>query len=462
MKILITLLFLCITSQCFGISAITHNTQDSTYRIMVGANEVIIGNDKNITEVEPHITVTRWNKENSISISAPANLINSTVGALSGEKVEIKDSKTGWYANQNPDNLEQMKFGLILYEKPITNTWVFGISGHEGLKLNLRPPFNKDNGDGTKTLTTSGGVGEHAYSYIVSSETITGKLSKEGSLLDETNSKHFLSILRPKFIDNRGDWVWADLEIKDSNYIITVDQEFLDKAVYPVKVNDTATYQQDISGYTAMEDTQMRGSGADTNYGTNVQLSISSYFSFISMLIRFDLSGELSTGDTITNCKLEIYNIYADGGVGTDIGSFRCLKPWTEAGATFNDWVNPDSEWTIAGASSTSDAGDYNSGDGTDYDAWDTPDDTLEIIGDGWQDFGGVDNDATADTLQAQLDSGNWEGWVLAVLIPSVDCNYRSSEYTDDTSLRPKLTVTYTPAAAPSTGGVPSQIWILE
>ena len=49
-------------------------------------------------------------------------------------------------------------------------------------------------------------------------------------------------ILRPKIIDANDNWVWGDLNLEDEELIVSVDEEFLQNATYPVRVDPTIGY----------------------------------------------------------------------------------------------------------------------------------------------------------------------------------------------------------------------------
>ena len=430
-------------------SDLIQDSLTNTYKTTLGTDEVIIGG-KDPSVFKPEIEFTRWNKENSLTIK-PLFDIPSAVTTLIGNKIEYKGDKIGWYANPVDEN---MKFGIILYEKPPVNTWTFTLEGHDNLVKIKRPPLNKDNGNGTKTFDSSGGLEEHIdsqrfYREVTALETVNGREVLVPHL------EHGLTFLRPKFIDAKGDWIWADLEIQGSDYIVTVDQKWLEKAVYPVKANDSGTYQEGVSGYTGCIDTVIKSSSSDTNYNANGDMS---FYGTQGTLIAYDLSSILSAGSTITAVTLNFYMHYGQSLESCSV--YRVLKPWTEAGATWNDWVSPNSEWGTAGCNSVGDDAGYNTGDGTGNDRWSTADVTRTMN----SPVGNITFDSTSGlvaTLQSNLDNSKWYGWIIRGT--SADDSVRDSEYVT-TAQRPSITITYTAGAggaAPLTGYMSCQkgIW---
>src|SRR3990167_5116992 len=126
-----------VINNCFAQSRIIKKGIDEqTYRTQLGeeADDVIIGDEKIPSVFKPEITFTRWNKENFLRIKpslALTSQLSSAVVSFINNKIEYKNSKMGWYANPDPDNKDNFKFGLIFYEKPTTNTWSFQLEGWE-------------------------------------------------------------------------------------------------------------------------------------------------------------------------------------------------------------------------------------------------------------------------------------------------------------------------------------------
>jgi len=141
------------------------------------------------------------------------------------------------------------------------------------------------------------------------------------------------------------------------------------------------------------------------------------------IIIRFDLS-TLPAGSTITNAVLYLYCYNSGGTITMDVhrvnhGTPNYETDWTEAGVT---WLTYDgtNNWGTAG-------GNFNT----------TPTDSITITGTGWWSWdvtSDCDELATRSWIFNDPDSHN-----------IVDSFY-SKEYTDDTSLRPYLEVTYTTA----------------
>lgn len=67
---------------------------------------------------------------------------------------------------------------------------------------------------------------------------------KKNYILGQTSYKtgKFCHIYRPRFIDVNGDIKYSVLDIKDGIYKVAVLKDWIDKAIYPIKANDTFGY----------------------------------------------------------------------------------------------------------------------------------------------------------------------------------------------------------------------------
>lgn len=129
---------------------------------------------------------------------------------------------------------------------------------------------------------------------------------------------------------------------------------------------------------TDIEDTFIKsGPNADNNYGTSSLNYIYANAANDHFLIRFaNLNDSIGAGQTIdsaflytmitqdagSNKTYRVYGMWNNEWVENDTGS-------SEGGATYNDWISPDSEWTTAGAECAYDAGNFDNYDDAGCDA---------------------------------------------------------------------------------------------
>ena len=253
-KLLLIFLHLFIVSDCLA-AKLTKEAEKQIYKTTLGveADEVIIGDTINPSTFKPQITLTRWNKENSLTIKVLDGMSDSSSLTSSIDELEIKDTKMGFYFKPDPDNPDNFKFGIILYEKPLVNSWSFQLVGWEEFDFFYQPSLANKNPDGS-TWEDNGLGGTANRPVDVAGSYAVYHKTKKDHITGQTNYEtgKFCHIYRPKFIDANGNWTWADLNIDKENYTITIPQKFLDTAVCPIKANDTF-------GYTTI------GASSDTN-----------------------------------------------------------------------------------------------------------------------------------------------------------------------------------------------------
>ena len=224
------------------------DTLINTYKTTLGteADEVIIGDSKSAI-FKPEITFTKWNKENSLTIKPSSELaldLASAVTTLSGNKIEYKNSKIGWYVNPDPDNGDNLKFGLILYEKPATNVFQFQLEGWEEFDFFYQPPLANVNPDGSTWEDNILGRSERPAD--VSGSFAVYHKEKKNHIIGQINYKTGKAFhdYRVKYIDSNGVSIWCELEydLVNGQRIVTIPSDFWVNAKYPVIANDTFGY----------------------------------------------------------------------------------------------------------------------------------------------------------------------------------------------------------------------------
>jgi len=202
-----------------------------------------------------------------------------------------------------------------------------------------------------------------------------------------------------------------------------------------------------IEGTTNMDDAGLRSNDADANNGaaTYARVGYENSGDIRHAVVRVkNVASELGENATITACVCSLY-ITQTAIYTYDIYAYRIFKPWTETGATWNDWVTTDYEWGTAGCMNADDGGSDNSGDGTGADRKETAESSVEFNGDElntWQAWS-----VSAELAQAWYDeTANEEG--LLFRTTATEDGYRmiflTTEHTDDPTKCPHFTFTYT------------------
>ena len=188
----------------------------------------------------------------------------------------------------------------------------------------------------------------------------------------------------------------------------------------------TVVLQRGLSGYAGASDTFLNSQASTASYGAfdPLYLNGANYTPLVRFAVFQSEGGPMPDGVAIKSAQLELYKGYY-------INTLRLnalLKPWIEAQAS---WYLSQTgvPWSVGGAA----------GAGTDYD---TGTDALVSVGfnPGWVAF-----DVTPRVQKWSNKTAANYGWRLTETIPNNINNivFNSSEYAADTTLRPKLTVTY-------------------
>lgn len=210
-------------------------------------------------------------------------------------------------------------------------------------------------------------------------------------------------------------------------------------AVVPVSIvsgsgsGGTVTLQDGLAGYTGTRDAHVYIYWPTTNLGTASSLLIgqNQYQNLIRFAIFQSEGGPVPDGASITSAKLSIYkstNAYE----GT-YRAHRVLQSWDESQVTWNSRAT-GLPWTSPGAN------------GINTDILSVHDGQTTL---GWN-AGWLEIDVTPGVQAFSAGSAANHGW--KVIMSSGNGNlkgFHSSEFTGDTTLRPKLVVTYAQLTGP-------------
>ena len=275
-KKLILILFvvgICVNAYGADISKVSNK---QVYKTTLGekADEVIIGDEKSQI-FKPQVTFTKWNKEVNLSIISDKTFATTTT--LNNNAYQADGQKEKFYFKVNPDDNNEFKFGLILKEKPDTNKFTYQLEGWEDLDFYYQYADYQDWEKHPEILVSETDSEAH---LLVNKEEITcyKKYWKGYTVYHKTKRDYCVggtnygigkigNFIRPKFIDADGNWELGDIEIKDGIYTLTISQNFLDKAKYPILVNDTF-------GDTSAPTTNSRSANPNTIVAGRFQLTV--------------------------------------------------------------------------------------------------------------------------------------------------------------------------------------------
>lgn len=248
--------------------------------------------DKDKTEFVPNIELKRWN-EVSFKIKPNLDGIATKDKELSfeGEKVKFNTPKISFEMYDYTEGEGGYKFIWYLNEKPATNKVEFQIES-SGLDFFYQPPLTQEYQNGyseqfqkeivvseTQVKDLDGNVLVNRPENIVGSYVVYH--STKGGMND-INGKEYkvgkvFHIYRPHIIDAEGKETWGILHIENGIYSVEIPQEFLDKAVYPIKSNDNWGYEGAGGSADYVGNPDINGSlfTSPVNMGTITSISVS-------------------------------------------------------------------------------------------------------------------------------------------------------------------------------------------
>jgi hypothetical protein len=211
-------------------------------------------------DFNPKVKIERWG-EVSLTLT-PKDLdkvaTKDKTLDLSNGKIKVGTPNANYQIYDLPisaDNPEGgLEYEIDLLSKPASNVIQFQLDT-QGLDFFYQPPLNeemKGQEGWTEDCTPTDCGSSHRPENVVGSYAVYAKTPKT----NYTDGKEYKCgkighIFRPKIIDSAGTSIWGDLHIENGILSVTIPQEFLDKAVYPVRHAAGLTF-----GYTTIAGTR--------------------------------------------------------------------------------------------------------------------------------------------------------------------------------------------------------------
>ena len=187
------------------------------------------------------------------------------------------------------------------------------------------------------------------------------------------------------------------------------------------------TFQDGVSptaGYAGTTDNYLRNTAANTNYGTDVSIIISTGSTVRNTIICFDLSS-ISPGVTVTASTI---TLRCEDSTATDTFLFyRLLRNWNETQSTWNIY-STGNNWTASG-------GAYNNSDRNSVISA-----SATVTSDNG--FKNITSAQLAADVQDMINNPSINyGWIV---IATNSYHMFDTRHATDTTRRPYLTITYT------------------
>lgn len=236
---------------CLGLSGCTQNFNGATTiqeEYLVGGERVLVGGEMMLganeeQKFKPEIKLEKWNGEENLIVKVADEVEDKAT--KNGDKTisKSKDGKKEFhFYTKTKEEIGSEKGGfeyeLILKEKPDTNIFIWQLENWEDLNFYYQDKI-KD-GQAQKRADRDGTSLEEAKRIImpenvIGSYAVYHKTKKDNQYM----VGKLFHIYRPKITDKNGDWIWGILNVKDGELTITVDNNWLDNARYPVSVDPT-------------------------------------------------------------------------------------------------------------------------------------------------------------------------------------------------------------------------------
>jgi len=194
--------------------------------------EVEIGDSKQPDKFVPQIKICRWgNKDGTNEVNCSIRLNETEIGI---PKISTLQDKIIWekgnikaYFYELTEGEGGYEFEIILKEKPLTNRIEFTLVD-KGVEYFYQPELTPEE-IAQGAFRPENVVGSYA---VYASEQ---KTNWEGG--KEYKCGQVGMIFRPKIIDSVGNWTWEErtIDIEKGVMTITIPQDFLNKAVYPIR-----------------------------------------------------------------------------------------------------------------------------------------------------------------------------------------------------------------------------------
>lgn len=193
-----------------------------------------------IAKDKPKFTMRGWNNEYAISVipqfpNQPLGVAQDIQGvrSTSTKRMEYKSGDITAFIEPKEGGGNEFDIDFTLDSKPDTNIFTYIIEGAEEFDFFYQPELTPEE------------IAKGAFrpENVIGSYAVYHK-TKRNHKTGETNyaTGKVTHIYRPKAIDANGQEVWAVLDYQNEVLSVTVPQEFLDTAIYPVRVDPTFGY----------------------------------------------------------------------------------------------------------------------------------------------------------------------------------------------------------------------------
>jgi hypothetical protein len=211
--------------------------------------ELEVGDSKDPSTFQPQLKLMRWDNEVNFSLRFLNNLTGTENVIQEGDRIiwEKRGFKAVFYDKPEASEEGGYEFEIHIPRKPPVNTVTFSIQTKE-LDFFYQPEITDEE---AQEISIQQGISLIEAKRQIRPENVVGSYavyhkSKQGNYTDgkEYKTGKAFHIYRPHVKDSQGNETWADLSINEQSgtLTITIDQAWLNKAVYPIIVDPTFGY----------------------------------------------------------------------------------------------------------------------------------------------------------------------------------------------------------------------------
>lgn len=207
--------------------------------------EAVIGDEKQ-EEFYPRLKLKVWDNECNLSVGLKTNPYTGSIASVQEEANVITWREGNTEAKFYPlaDTKENegggYEFEVILHEPPLSNVIELTLNTPKDLVFHYQPALTEEEiAEGA--FRPENVVGSYAVYHATK-----GNLHKGKGEAEKYKCGKAFHIYRPKIIDAKGNWIWGELNIDVENELmtITIDEKWLDEAIYPITVDPTFGYTE--------------------------------------------------------------------------------------------------------------------------------------------------------------------------------------------------------------------------
>lgn len=336
------------------------NEQSKSFSKIIDSNprdrlEIEIGDSKDASTIHPQVKLMRWDNEFNFSLRLKTDSVKKFSESKEVIKWENDEYKVDLY--QLPDAYE---FEITLTERPKKNIIEFSLNT-KGLDFYYQPTLIEEIGierivTATEThgYDKDGNLVEYRPENVVKSYAVYCKetpLNIAGQ--KEYRAGKVAHIYRPRIEDSAGNWIWGELSIdaEKGTLTVTIPEDFLDNAIYPIRhasgltIGTTTAGGTTSSGWTTGD---CVGSWVGTNPATDVYpQSINIYTVTANKNLKGFAMAYVSDYAFISNSTTQAGVSLASGWSilpnnlephYTDTGGTDYIEPWVVFGSTSSDF----------------------------------------------------------------------------------------------------------------------------